>query len=224
MHRYMIKLGVFAFLASIISLPAGFTVTTEVETGMWPKSWPKELEPLRNNARTYNVATALHEIIYEIHFQDRNVFERAWPLLLGLKSKGGTLTLCKVESTRPKQEVLFSNDVPSIRIHAPESGLVGNLVAGPPWPPTALLPNGELSEYVTSSEIHGEKTWVPVTIEKARNEMEKGHFMWLMRARVDLELIIDGKIIDLNRIRIPSDTPIIDKRWPAEESKIQTTK
>jgi hypothetical protein len=29
-----------------------------------------------------------------------------------------------------------------------------------------------------------------------------------------MELVVDGKIIDLNRIALPADTPIIDKRWP----------
>ncbi len=29
-----------------------------------------------------------------------------------------------------------------------------------------------------------------------------------------IELVVDGKIVDLNRIRLPVDTPIIDKRFP----------
>ena len=32
-----------------------------------------------------------------------------------------------------------------------------------------------------------------------------------------IELIVDGKIVDLNRIPLPADTPIIDKRF--EEKK-----
>ena len=31
-------------------------------------------------------------------------------------------------------------------------------------------------------------------------------------ARVDIELVVDGRIIDLNRIQLPADTPIIDNR------------
>ena len=45
----------------------------------------------------------------------------------------------------------------------------------------------------------------------------------MYRARIDLELVVDGKIIDLNRIQIPSDAPIIDKRFPAKEPA-ETTK
>ena len=74
-----------------------------------------------------------------------------------------------------------------------------------------------LPEYVTTGEVDGKKTWIPA----ARGQ---GFLGIMNRARVDLELIIDGKIIDLNRIRIPSDTPIIDKRWPAEEPKSEITK
>ena len=35
----------------------------------------------------------------------------------------------------------------------------------------------------------------------------------MRRARIDIELIVDGKIVDLNRIPLPIDTQIIDKRF-----------
>ena len=34
-----------------------------------------------------------------------------------------------------------------------------------------------------------------------------------------IELIVDGEIIDLNRIQLPPDTPIIDERFKEPESK-----
>ena len=34
-----------------------------------------------------------------------------------------------------------------------------------------------------------------------------------------IELVVDGEIVDLNRIRLPADTPIIDERFKDEESK-----
>jgi hypothetical protein len=218
MHRRMIKPGVLAFLTLIIASPAAFAAWSEVETGMWPKSWPKELEPLRQNARTIETATLIHENIYEIHFKDRDTFERSWPILVGLKSKNGLLTLFKVASSLPNQVAIISNEVPAVRIYASQApgGISGGLPFGPPWPSSALLPDGNLPEYVKMGEVQGKKTWVPAKIEKEK-------IVWLMRARVDVELVIDGKIIDLNRIRIPSDTPIIDKRWPAEESKSEDT-
>jgi len=32
-------------------------------------------------------------------------------------------------------------------------------------------------------------------------------------ALYDIELVVDGSIVDLNRILLPADTPIIDKRF-----------
>jgi hypothetical protein len=217
MYRYMIKLSVSAFLVLVILSPATFAVTRIEETGRWPQSWPKELEPLRQNARTICTATMIHEDIYEIHFKDRDTFERSWPILLGLKSKKGQLTFLKVASSPPDQVVIFSNEVPAVRIYdSPAGSISGGSAVGPPWPSSAFLPDGLLPEYVKAGEVQGKRTWIPAT----RGEGFKG---FMFRARVDVELIIDGKIIDLNRIRIPSDTPIIDRRWPVEEHKSETS-
>ena len=40
-----------------------------------------------------------------------------------------------------------------------------------------------------------------------------------------IELIVDGEIIDLNRIQLPADTPIIDERFPKNgpEKQAQST-
>jgi len=41
---------------------------------------------------------------------------------------------------------------------------------------------------------------------------------FIYRARVDLTLVVDGQVIDLNRIRLPADTLVIDRRnLPSEE-------
>ena len=34
-----------------------------------------------------------------------------------------------------------------------------------------------------------------------------------------LELVVDGEIVDLNRLALPSDTPIVDERFPKEKAK-----
>lgn len=34
-----------------------------------------------------------------------------------------------------------------------------------------------------------------------------------------IELVVDGEIVDLNRIQLPADTPIIDQRFEAEPKK-----
>jgi hypothetical protein len=48
-------------------------------------------------------------------------------------------------------------------------------------------------------------TWIPVEEEKPRGFMN--------RARTEIEFVVDGTIIDLNRILLPPDTPIIDRRF-----------
>jgi len=42
-------------------------------------------------------------------------------------------------------------------------------------------------------------------------------YRWL-RANY-IELVVDGKTVDLNRIPLPEDTPIIDKRFKEEQKK-----
>jgi hypothetical protein len=80
-----------AFLALIVL----FTATSAVyalysvnDKGDWPQSWPKELEPLRKQARTL-VGPMVENRHYEIPFTKREEFEAAWPHLLAVKSKGG---------------------------------------------------------------------------------------------------------------------------------------
>jgi hypothetical protein len=34
-----------------------------------------------------------------------------------------------------------------------------------------------------------------------------------------IELVVDGKVVDLNRIPLPADTPIIDARFPDAQNK-----
>ncbi len=34
-----------------------------------------------------------------------------------------------------------------------------------------------------------------------------------------IELVVDGSIVDLNRIPLPEDTPIIDERFKVEDNK-----
>jgi len=175
--------------------------------GSWPEDWPKELEPLRKQARTIDVAIGIQESIYAIRFSDRATFERCWPVLCQVKSKGAPLKIYSVGSAAPT--VASSNKAAAVRIHAPARGMSGSLAIGPPWPAAALLPDGQLPEYVE----HVGDTWVPAAAGKP--------FFFHFRARVDLELVVDGKVIDLNRIPLPADTPIVDTRAAPEPEKDQ---
>jgi hypothetical protein len=127
--------------------------------GTWPKSWPKELEPLRKQAWTWHNGLCA-QISYDIAFADREQFEASWPHILKLKSKGAPITLLRgpyvrVWTTRP-----------------PKSKTAGVII---------LLPLEGSSEG-------------PLSVTQ-------------------IKLVVDGAIVDLNRIPLPADTPIIDERF-----------
>jgi hypothetical protein len=204
----------------------GLVITTG--EGMWPSDWPIELSPYRAQARTLAIAAGYQETAYEIRFKNREEFEKIWPTILKVKSKGGTLKLRSVEKPFDEKTSLFSKGEPIVRIYGPvhpawpltfRGGR--ELVPGPPWPESAKWATGELPEYVTASQDH--TTWVPYLADPNTTwvpylaDPNRPASKW--RARIDIELVVDGKIIDLNRIRLPADTPIIDKRKPAHKQE-----
>ncbi len=88
------KLFTFVFVASIVYCTLGSVYADSVggPGGTWPKSWPKELEPLRKQASTW-VGGEVMNTRYEIPFVNRDKFESAWPHILKLKSNGASITL-----------------------------------------------------------------------------------------------------------------------------------
>ena len=80
------------------------------------------------------------------------------------------------------------------------------LQPGPPWPDHLISDSGALPEYVGVERIPGGLRWIPVRLDERAMGFK-------IRARVEIELIVDGKVVDLNRIQFPPDTPIIDKRF-----------
>ena len=125
------------------------------DRGTWPQSWPKELEPLRKQSRTFDgpVPGPLH---YQIPFAKREEFESAWPHLLKVKTIGAPIILM-----RSPYAGLGSIDA-GVFIHTPLAGAAD-----------------------------------PADLQRC----------------IYIELIVDGKIVDLNRIPLPADTPIIDERF-----------
>ena len=200
---------VFVPLILLLS-PLCYGMVQIVSRGAWPADWPKELEPYRESAKTIGVAAGNHEDVFEISFRNREQFEKIWPVILTLKSEGAPLILTTAGST-PGWAGLFDNNEPIVRIYAPSyTGWVTTTPEGkklkpsPPWPESAKLPNGQLPKYVRLSE--DKTTWEPTDVN--HNSLKGFEY----RARIEIELVIDGQIIDLNRIRLPADTPIIDKR------------
>jgi len=238
-HRPALFAALLLALVSVTLGPSPALVFTE-DTGTWPKSWPEELEPLRERAHTVGWATGQQMNVYNIPFEDPDEFEALWPVILSLKSKGGTLTLRNIDGEWPGWPPVEER-VPTVRISAPAGGIsrkpepdapveipepaheetyenllklieAGKAIeARPPWPESAHLPNGELAEFVTGEWVDGRMTWVAVQPgDEAEGSLE--------RARVDIALFIDNYVIDLNYLHLPDDTRIIDKRGlPAPE-------
>lgn len=202
----IVCIGLFAVML-LGCRPASGAVTI-AETGTWPKDWPAALEPFRGQAKTFGIATGIQENVYEIRFGTRDQFERIWPTILQLKSKGAPLRLQSIEGHGGKTGGLFATDLPVARIYTPAYGSTTrkpggkDLWVGPPWPESIKSPEGLLPEYVTASEDG--MTWIPATGGEIKG--------FKNRARVEIELVVDANVIDLNRIRLPADTPIIDNR------------
>src|SRR5262249_57130330 len=91
MKRTIASLTAIAICAVCSAVYAEYSVS---DKGMWPESWPKELEPLRKQARTL-VGPKVEYRNYAIPFTKREEFESAWPHLLKVKSKGAHLHLVR---------------------------------------------------------------------------------------------------------------------------------
>lgn len=127
------------------------------DIGTWPKSWPKELEPLRKQSCTL-VGPKVLLRFYAIRFTKREEFESAWPHILKVKSKGTPLVL-----VRGPNFFLGGDSKAGVVVHCPPEGQGDS--------PTSI------------------------------------------------DLVVDGEIVDLNRIPLPADTPIIDNRFKEAKNK-----
>ncbi|MBW3597910.1 MAG: hypothetical protein KY475_11625 [Planctomycetes bacterium] len=231
MTRCSICVGLVIFFASLTAAAAVAAIFPQ-DRGAWPQDWPEELEPLRESSRTLGIGTALQENIYEIPIPDQATFEKVWPAVLRLRSPNGRITLYRAASPPPKMwGDLLSNGQPTIRIYAPTGSYALNkeidpvqrtdfkklvedgqaLHAAPPWPDYLVGKNGELPEYVTSVENkEGQLLWKPADPFEARDEGRAGFFN---RARIDVDLVIDGEVIDLNKTRLPDGVTVLDRRF-----------
>ena len=225
----------FLTIVTLVALPAVcLAAIFPQDRGAWPEDWPAELEPLRETSRTLGVGTAIQENIYEIPIKDRETFERLWPIILKLRTPGGPLKLYRAGAAPPKGWGQFlSNKQPGIRIYGPTGALslaeeidVKNppdfnelvkqgraLRAKAPWPIELMKKHGTLPEYVVSEKDEdGKLQWVAAD-PYDKDQQYRGFFS---RARIDVELVVDGKIIDLNRIRFPDGVKVIDYRFDEE--------
>ena len=219
-------LGLTVMLSVLLGTSLATALVMRSSAGKWPATWPKDLEPLRKQARTLEVFTGTQEHIYTIPFETREEFEKFWPLLMKVRTPGSPLIISKVGAIEKGWGDLLSNAKPCVRIKGPTGGYSGGTVkdgrldlkeldagtmlfAGAPWPKELSGPDGDLPEYVTTfRKADGKLAWK--SLESVPEKTRGFH----NRARVDIELVIDGNIVDLNRVRLPKDARIIDRRFP----------
>jgi len=170
-------------IAAAIALCAMGTGHAEygvMDKGDWPVTWPKELEPLRKQARTL-VGPVAENRHFAITFTKREELEAAWPHLLKVRSEGAPVIL-----VRGPNFFLRDGAKAGVVIHCPplEKGKV----------------NGKAEE-------------------KFEGKGEAG--LWKGRSLIAtyIELVVDGEIVDLNRIAFPADTPIVDQRFKDAKGK-----
>ena len=165
MKRITVFLAAIAFCAVCSSVYAIYSISDQ---GTWPKSWPKELEPLRKQSRTFN-GPMVSQDHHEISFTNRDDFESAWRHILKVKSKAAPVILVRGPSR-------LSNMKAGVWIHCP-----------PVQKDNQLMP-----EVPLAGDLNDPERWMYTTY---------------------IELVVDGNIVDLNRIPLPKDTPIIDHRF-----------
>ena len=90
------------------------------DSGKWPTSWPRQLEPLRKQARTY-VGPMVDQQHYAIRFQHREEFEAAWTQLLKVKTKGAPVFLVRAPSYFLGEGVRAG-----VIVHSPPAGQADN--------------------------------------------------------------------------------------------------
>jgi hypothetical protein len=145
MNHRIAAVVAFACLAGVAQADYGV-----IDRGEWPESWPKELEPLRDQARSLYGPLRDNQH-FAIPFAKREEFEAAWPHLLSVKSKGTSIVLKRGENFFLKE-----GSKAGVVIHLPPKGQEG-------------------------------KTY--------------------------LELVVDGDVVDLNRLPLPKETSIDDERF-----------
>ena len=216
--------------------------------GGWPATCPEELEPYRKQAWTMRLSSRLplmprrrppgqHQTVHWIPFDRQEDFEKAWPAILKVKDKGaplilerhpfshpwyrhlqpmteaGVLILCPVELDRspavPSAEKTGAPPISSEQSHSGQRllkftdhwGTIQHVYNGP---------LGKLPEYVVADDGR----WVAFNGTSGRAAT--------FRARTDIVLVVDAKIVNLNQIRLPADTLIIDNRFKNKEKAQQS--
>ena len=185
----MLAAGLVLYMVSVSALVSYSPVKT------WPKSWPPEFNGYLDRALHISPMTGgPAEEFYDIHFNDYRQFESLWPAVLKVKTDGAPLTLKTFKPIEGSPLVSDFYTKPYLRILVPPSNPARKIEV-------VRLPSGEPVEYL-QLDTDG---WRPL----GSGPRETGY---AARARTEIVLYVDGSVIDLNRIPLPRNTPIVDER------------
>ena len=155
----------------LLSASSVYALWSVSKTGVWPDSWPEEMEPLREQSSS--IRGGLVDVsIHHIPFESRKEFEAAWPHIVAVKSEGAPVVLVR----SPGEHWHFGETKAGVMIHCPP-GYDGS-------------PTGRAVPVEGASDV--KRRWMDTLY---------------------IELVVDGKTVDLNRIALPADTPIVDLRF-----------
>jgi hypothetical protein len=163
--------AVFAAIGVITLCCSAYALYDVCDTGIWPDSWPEEMESLREQSRTL-IGPTIEQRHFAIRFQNREEFEESWPHILQVKSEGAPVFLMRGENF-----FLGDDNKAGVIVHCPPEGQREN-----PATPEAPIPHAD----------NPRVRWMNTNY---------------------IELVVDGDIVDLNRIQLPADTPIYDERF-----------
>lgn len=92
------------------------------------------------------------------------------------------------------------------------------LRVGPPWPDDIRDERGALPEYVVPD---GAK-WLPIRRQDIRDPRFRKQSSYIQRVPIEVCLMVDGRVVDLNRIRLPQ--LVVDKRFDEKDEAAEQDK
>ena len=256
-----------ALIALALCLTFATTVTRAAisihSNGLWPETWPPELEPYRKGSWTFNpIDYDCDGTLYRISAKDTEDFDRLWSGLLKLLDRGSEVTLRSARLEDWPETTLHPGQ-PVVQIYAPPLNGVGGyppmldesnrpvsservelwyrlqrnepltpqesdllnmskddmlraldvdamrtnngrwVRVGPPWPDDLRNEAGELPDLVHFEDIDGTVRWVAGPYPGWSHGT---------KCRIDLELVVDGSLVDVDRLEIPAFVRVIDQR------------
>ncbi len=170
------------------------------------------------------MALAITDAVAVVGVNDRGNWPEKWPKELEpLREASRTIDVAtglqqKIYEIPIPDRTTFEKVWPAVlEVRTPGSPLTLYRKATPP--PKAwghfLSNKGEIPEWaVMTKGDDGRSRWVPADPWNEKPGDPRGFYH---RVRIDVELVVDGEVIDLNRVAFPEGVAVFDRRFDAED-------